>query len=1236
MLKCLLHLVIKLRLVSNNISDHPIIILDRIVAGKHTEADLLLLRHILIVGKNPQIMQLGKYNVNIGHGQDIQIGDTFGGFHQRIYKGASAETIQQVFQEVLEARRIRSLLTHNEFAARVEQALTNYQGLFVGRESIRQELKNILAGSMRVIVMHGSGGLGKTRLLLSLPEIVPQGRSLWYVRNTAESIEPDLVSLEREHQHIIVVDDAHRFNLLSQLREVLVNPDFASKVTLILATRSVFKDSILYQLGTLLDNQLATIDVQALSQQDINQILESSPYNIATQDVRYAIVKTAEGNPLFAGIAARLVQQGRTLGNLSREQILTNYLDEIIKDLAEVNDGDRQFYIRYLQILAALGSINLSEEELQAKIYEVTGISPIDAPRIITRLIEAGIVEKYWKTIKLSSEVLADHILITQFFAQQTRRADYQKLIIEPFFNLKPKEILRNLAEAEIKGESSEAGSLLTYKLNEFRRLVQHEGNCVRFNLLNWLKDVAYLRAEDVISIVALIVDAPELPPQNIPDEFWGCFQVSHEWVLRTAVELLERTIYQGGLRDAIIYLHKLAIYRPEAQEYWLVRDKAIKALIKIAEFKRNKSYKVQLILIEFISNWLQENFIINLPLSLSLLQCMLKIDFHSAEINPIQAGSIVIYLGDLEISDNLKQIREGSLKILYKIYQQAQDLPTRLQIIQILCSGATPYLSSRDQVSTETKNQLSYDCAKTADFFSKSVLKNAELPILDKLAEWSNQAKKFHKYQSAELDILQQNLKDHKGYQLYRILVGRYRLDDEGNQSHLQQFDVQHSETKWQQAQEQQQQKINEYVQSISTLNLEKSIQELETIATQTLSIGKNNTFGLNDLLRILGQTQTEIAQSFIDKVITNTNSLKHHLGFVIAGMRLSNQELARTYVRSWIEQDDTVLWVAIAISYRYIDWSQPQLEEEWHILRQLVAKESPVLDPAIFWSLQQLAPYNSDLVVELLKTLAARGNEDILRHVAETVSWQIGSNNEYAVIFNDTQDLVEIISNFERLSRLDYDAEECLKRLGDIAPMQLIDFIERRIKAKPNQYSVGNFYEAFPKPFSSAFDHIQSKPEYPDILRRVRNWMLEEDEFLLSLEAPTLLQALSLNLAGELYKVLMEWIDAGDIDKLKAVAKIIREFNSGQEFYNLSREIILHTQNEDVTSYIYSAIIFTPGVVVGPTSNFYKQRIEEISPWLTDDNIHVKLFARQIIQSLQINIESEEGVENFRERNW
>lgn len=70
-------------------------ILDRISAGDRTEADLTKLRQHLSVSSAQNTVQLGKYNVNIGQGQDIRIGDT-------IYQGADAESIRELLQDVLQ------------------------------------------------------------------------------------------------------------------------------------------------------------------------------------------------------------------------------------------------------------------------------------------------------------------------------------------------------------------------------------------------------------------------------------------------------------------------------------------------------------------------------------------------------------------------------------------------------------------------------------------------------------------------------------------------------------------------------------------------------------------------------------------------------------------------------------------------------------------------------------------------------------------------------------------------------------------------------------------------------------------------------------------------------------------------------------------------------------------------------------------------------------------------------
>lgn len=76
-------------------------ILDRIANGEEAEGDMQALRQLLRAGDRQNIVQLGKYNVNIGEGKDIQIGD-------RIYQGASAEAIREVISLVLAEHHLRA------------------------------------------------------------------------------------------------------------------------------------------------------------------------------------------------------------------------------------------------------------------------------------------------------------------------------------------------------------------------------------------------------------------------------------------------------------------------------------------------------------------------------------------------------------------------------------------------------------------------------------------------------------------------------------------------------------------------------------------------------------------------------------------------------------------------------------------------------------------------------------------------------------------------------------------------------------------------------------------------------------------------------------------------------------------------------------------------------------------------------------------------------------------------
>lgn len=70
-------------------------ILDRIAAGTHTESDIATLRQALIVSGDRNVVQLGKYNLNINQGRDIQVGD-------RHYYGPDAVAILAIIRQLLE------------------------------------------------------------------------------------------------------------------------------------------------------------------------------------------------------------------------------------------------------------------------------------------------------------------------------------------------------------------------------------------------------------------------------------------------------------------------------------------------------------------------------------------------------------------------------------------------------------------------------------------------------------------------------------------------------------------------------------------------------------------------------------------------------------------------------------------------------------------------------------------------------------------------------------------------------------------------------------------------------------------------------------------------------------------------------------------------------------------------------------------------------------------------------
>ncbi|MEO0377671.1 MAG: tetratricopeptide repeat protein, partial [Cyanobacteria bacterium P01_A01_bin.17] len=128
-------------------------IVERIGQDKHSKADIDTLRQLLITGEQIDLLQLGKYNINIGQGQDIQIGD-------RNYIEWNEDAIQSLIEIVQgQLPQIVGIPENLPRSGAVE---------FIGRNqelsNLHQQLQDCKPGTVAAIT--GMGGVGKTELAL--------------------------------------------------------------------------------------------------------------------------------------------------------------------------------------------------------------------------------------------------------------------------------------------------------------------------------------------------------------------------------------------------------------------------------------------------------------------------------------------------------------------------------------------------------------------------------------------------------------------------------------------------------------------------------------------------------------------------------------------------------------------------------------------------------------------------------------------------------------------------------------------------------------------------------------------------------------------------------------------------------------------------------------------------------------------------------------------------------------
>ncbi|WZT72216.1 hypothetical protein GIA52_01685 [Curtobacterium flaccumfaciens pv. flaccumfaciens] len=290
---------------------------------------------------------------------------------------------------------------------------------FVGMGSRRRELTNLLQAGpevSQVVLVHGPGGTGKTRLLMEAAEaferLRPEVPVLWLgpgvVLGEAALSELPLVA------SVVVVDDAHlqADDLTALLRHVLETPG----ARLLLGSRDPAVRELRRKLirGGVVSSRIGVVRTDRISLKAARRLVAALTKDLpVAYGFREALARIAVDVPAVAVLAVGMVRAGTLtdpfpLDEQLREAVLARFGEETLDD---VPGAPPQAPRRLLSLIAAIGTINRDDDETQARLLQITGWSVADYLSVFAALEARGLVTGTGEVFRVTAELFADQIL---------------------------------------------------------------------------------------------------------------------------------------------------------------------------------------------------------------------------------------------------------------------------------------------------------------------------------------------------------------------------------------------------------------------------------------------------------------------------------------------------------------------------------------------------------------------------------------------------------------------------------------------------------------------------------------------------------------------------------------------------------------------------------------------------------------------------------------------------------
>lgn len=1017
---------------------------------------------------------------------------------------------------------------------------SNHLITLIGRQKIIQELNSFIESKERILIFTGRGGIGKTKILHAFSQDFKRCHQNFELRFLAVEKEINSENLDElpTKQCVVIVDDAHRRQDLSTL---LAFTQQHSQIKLILSSRPQGIDYLKPLLTRSNFNPHEFIVLNEIQELTYEEVKELASQALGQEYARYAsqLAAITKDSPLITVVAGRLLAERKIDPLLLerdeefRDAVLTRFQDELVGKISdEINPEHCKSLLR---LISALAPFNIENTWIKKTSAELIDIEEFQLIEYIGILEEKGILIRRGSSLRITPDVLADHILHKACVTSQGRPTGYAEIIFDKFKSICLVEVLQNLAELDWRifhAESKETNLLAEiwqYIWSKFQKASNYD----RGKLLENLYKVAYYQPCKTLELIEFAMRNPVQTPED--EKLGNLF--NDTWVRQKLPDLLEKISYTlDYLPRCCDFLWELG--KDDNRDLNPNPQHAIRVLKNLAkyDFKKLKVIEFYQIIVQAVSRWLKDPDVHNhIHSPLDILEPLLQKSGHTTEFEENNIGFLPFILNRQEI----QIIRNSVLNIIEECAKN-HPIKAAIQAVNILETALrNPESYFNMEITDEHKEEWIPEQLCILDFLTQVVQERSE-PLLHleiiKMLDWHVHLAYSEEVRKKALEVINLIPNTYE-FRLFGVLGYTHNLDWLYNNKGR----IDLIEFKYDEQEEQRQKEIyfsvgEEFLKRYTEANevvkiLNESIKAIEEVKTNFYPWSFVNT--LTEL----------VDQNFIVKMCeaiieASQEPLARYFGFLVNKVRQFNLNKALNIAKRAVNTNSYSLNLSLAKS---LGNHNLQLDDVY-IIKYLLNHNDINIKNTALHSLKTISDKHPYLVTKLALDVEVGNNSEVASSLCNIfdiygISPTTLKNKELAKIL----DKLEKVKNIN-----EYSISKFIAYTSRRLPRSVIKLFLQRIERY--QQESGSNYKPLPySGFKHSLNGLTKSDEYEEILRDILQESLNMTNST-SFWFPKLFQEVSLGFNPTSLKVLEEWVNSKEADKIETVGHLLS--NAPQEF--------------------------------------------------------------------------------------